>query len=181
MKWWDRMPWSSFFECWVLSQLFSVFIHFHQEAFLFFFTFCHKGGVICISEVIGISPGNLVSSLCFIQFSIFLMYSACKLNKQGNNIQPWQYTSFSSLEPVYCSMSSSNGCFLAYIQVSQESRKVVWYSHLFKNFPQIVGIHTVKGFGIVNEAEVDVFLEFFLLFLWSNPYWQFDLWFLCLF
>ena len=88
------------------------------------------------------------------------MYFACKLNKQGNNIQPWQYTSFPSLEPVYCSMSSSNGCFLAYIQVSQESRKVVWYSHLFKNFPQIVGIHTVKGFGIVSEAEVDVFLEF---------------------
>jgi len=36
---------------------------------------------------------------------------------------------------------------------------VVWYSHLFKNFPQFVVIHTVKGFGIINEAEVDVFLE----------------------
>ena len=36
---------------------------------------------------------------------------------------------------------------------------VVWYSHLFKNFPQFVVIHTVKGFGIVNKAEVDVFLE----------------------
>ena len=35
-----------------------------------------------------------------------------------------------------------------------------WYSHLFKNFPQFVMIHTVKGFGVVNEAEVDVFLEF---------------------
>ena len=37
---------------------------------------------------------------------------------------------------------------------------MVWYSHLHKNFPQFVVIHTVKGFGIVNEAEVDVFLEF---------------------
>ena len=37
--------------------------------------------------------------------------------------------------------------------------KVVWYSHLFKNFPQFVVIHTVKGFGVVNEAKVDVFLE----------------------
>ena len=37
---------------------------------------------------------------------------------------------------------------------------MVWYSHLFKNFPQFVVIHTVKGFGVVNEAEVDVFLEF---------------------
>ena len=34
-----------------------------------------------------------------------------------------------------------------------------WYSHLFKNFPQFVVIHTVKGFGVVNKAEVDVFLE----------------------
>ena len=44
--------------------------------------------------------------------------------------------------------------------MSQEAGKVVWYSHFFKNFPQFVVIHTVKGFGIVNKAEVDVFLEF---------------------
>ena len=37
---------------------------------------------------------------------------------------------------------------------------MVWYSHLFQNFPQLIVIHTVKGFGIVNKAEVDVFLEF---------------------
>ena len=57
-------------------------------------------------------------------------------------------------------MSSSNCCFLTCIQISQEAGKVVWYSHLLKNFPQFIAIHTVKGFGIVNEAEVDVFLEF---------------------
>ena len=45
------------------------------------------------------------------------------------------------------------------IQVSQEAGKVVWYSHLLKNFPQFVVIHTVKGFGIVNKAEINVFLE----------------------
>ena len=56
-------------------------------------------------------------------------------------------------------MSSSNCCFLTCIHISQEAGKVVWYSHLFKNFPQFVVIHTVKGFGIVNRAEVDVFLE----------------------
>ena len=61
--------------------------------------------------------------------------------------------------PVCCSMSSSNCCFLTYIQVSQEADQVVWYSHLFQNFPQFIVIHTVKGFGIVNKAEVDVFLE----------------------
>ena len=58
-----------------------------------------------------------------------------------------------------CSMSSSNCCFLACTQVSQEAGKVVWYSRLFNNFPQSVVIHTVKGFGIVNNAEVDVFLQ----------------------
>ena len=56
-------------------------------------------------------------------------------------------------------MSSSNCCFLTCIQVSQEAGQVVWHSHLFQNFPQFVVIHTVKGFGIVNKAEIDVFLE----------------------
>ena len=67
--------------------------------------------------------------------------------------------SFSYLEPVCCSMSSSNGCFLTYIQISQEAGQVVWYFHLFQNFLQLIVIHTVKGFGIVNKAEIDIFLE----------------------
>ena len=46
------------------------------------------------------------------------------------------------------------------IQVSQETGKVVWYSYLSKNFPQLVVIRTVKGFSVVNEAEADVFLAF---------------------
>ena len=57
-------------------------------------------------------------------------------------------------------MSGSNCCFLTCIQVSQEACQVVWYSHLVKSFPQFVLIHTVKGFSVVNEAEVDVLLEF---------------------
>ena len=56
-------------------------------------------------------------------------------------------------------MSSSNCCFLTGIQISQEASLVVWYSRLFQNFPQFIMIHTVKGFGIVNKAEIDVFLE----------------------
>ena len=72
--------------------------------------------------------------------------------------------SFPNLEPVHCSMSGSNCCFLTCIQVSQEANKVVWYSRLFKDFPQFVVIHRVKGFGIVNKAEVDVFLEFSCFF-----------------
>ena len=56
-------------------------------------------------------------------------------------------------------MSSSNSSFLTCIQISKETGQVVWYSHLFKNFPQFIVIHTVKGFGAVNKAEIDVFLE----------------------
>ena len=67
--------------------------------------------------------------------------------------------SFSYLEPVCCSMSSSNCWLLTCIQISQEADQVVWYSHLFQNFPQFIVSHTVKGFGIVNKAEVDVFLK----------------------
>ena len=56
-------------------------------------------------------------------------------------------------------MSSSNCCFLTCIQISQEAGQVVWYAHLFQNFPQFIVIHTVNGFGIANKAEIDVFLE----------------------
>ena len=67
--------------------------------------------------------------------------------------------SFPDLEPVCSPMTSSNCCFLTCMQISQEAGKVVCYSRLFQNFPQFVVICTVKDFGIVNKAEVDVFLE----------------------
>ena len=75
--------------------------------------------------------------------------------------------SFSYLEPVCCSMFSSNCCFLTCIEVSQEAGQVVWYSHLFHNFPQFIVIHTVKGFGIVNKAVRYVFLELSCFFDYS--------------
>ena len=71
-------------------------------------------------------------------------------------------------------MSSSNCCFLNCIHISQEAGKVMWYYHLFKKVPQFVVIHAVKGLNIINEVEVDVFLEFScftydlrLLAIWS--------------
>ena len=93
-----------------------------------------------------------------------MMYSAYKLNKQGDNIQLW-HTPFliwnQSIVP--CPVLT---CFLTCIQISQEAGKVVWYSHVFKNFLQFVVIHTVKGFSIVNKAEVCVFLEL------SGTFWN---------
>ena len=120
--------------------------------------FLPLGGVICISEVIDISPGYLHSSLIFRSLEFCMMYFAYKLNSR------WQYTalmySFPSVEPVCCSMSISRYCFLTCIQISQESGNLVWYFCLFNNFSKFVVIHTVKGFSTVNEAEGDVFLEF---------------------
>ena len=107
--------------------------------------------------MVDISPSNLDSSLWFIQAGILHNVLCIEVNQQRDNIV-LSY-SFPNLEPVSCSMSGPNCCFLTHIQVTQEADKV-WYSHLFKNFPQFVVIHTVKGFSIVNEAEVDVFLEF---------------------
>ena len=71
--------------------------------------------------------------------------------------------SFPNLEPVCCSMSGSNCCFLTWIQVSQGVGKVVWYPHLFTNCPHFVVIHNIKGYSILNE-EVDVSLEFSCFF-----------------
>ena len=66
---------------------------------------------------------------------------------------------FPNWEPFCCFVSSSNCCFLTCIQISQEAGHAVLYSHLFQNFPQFIVIHTVKGFGIVSNTEVDVFME----------------------
>ena len=84
------------------------------------------------------------------------MYSAYKLNKQGDNIQP-SPTAF----PIW---NQSVPCPVLTVAswlhiVSQEAGQVVWYPHLFQDFPQFIVIHAVEGFGIVNKAEVDVFME----------------------
>ena len=71
------------------------------------------------------------------------------------------------MEPVHYSMSDSNCCFLTWIQISQDTGQVVWYSHLFKNFSLFCVIHTIKGFDVFNKAEGDVFLEVSCFF--SDP------------
>ena len=85
--------------------------------------------------------------------------------KQGDNIQPW-HTPF----PIWnqsVSCTVQNCCFLTRIQVSQEAGKVVWYSHLLKNFTQIIVIHTIKGFSIVNKAEIKLSCLFVCLFFYD--------------
>ena len=62
--------------------------------------------------------------------------------------------SFLSTEPISFSIQSSNSCFLTHKQVSQETDRMSWYSHLLKSFPQYIMIYTVKGFSVVNKREI---------------------------
>ena len=109
--------------------------------------FFHESGVFCISEVIDISPTNRDSACVSFSWAFHMMYSAYNLNKQGDNIQPliapfliW------NLSAVPCSVLLLSG-----IPISV-------------SFPQFVVIHTVKGFYMVNKAEVGIFLEFCCFF-----------------
>ena len=102
----------------------------------------------------GFNEGECASS----SPAFLMMYSAYKLNKQGNNVQPWS-TPFpiwnQSVGPCPFLTVASGPAY----RFSQEVGQGVWHSHLFQNFPQFIVIHTVKGFGKVNKAEIDVFLE----------------------
>ena len=146
------MPWSYFFEG-VSSHLITVLFH-PQLKRLFSYSFsailvvssvCLRLLVFLLTILI---PASDSSSPAFC-----MMSSASNFNKQDDYIQPYFPILNQSVVP------SSNCCFLTCIQISQEAGKVIWYSHLLKIFPQFVVIHTVKVFGVVNKAEVDVFLD----------------------
>ena len=124
------LPWSDGTGCHVLcflnvefeANFFTLLFHFHQEALQFLFTFCHKGGVICISEVIDISPGNLESSLCFIQPSVSLDTLCIQISRVTvYSLDLLLYVFGTSL----LFHVSSYGCFLTCKQSSQEAGQVV--------------------------------------------------------
>ena len=156
MKWWDWMPWSSVFECWVLSQLFHSSFTFIKRLFSVSLLSARRVMSSAFLRLLIFFPSVLTPACASSSPTFHLMYSAYELNKQGDNIQPW-HTPFPIWNQSVCSMSGSNCCFLTYVQVSQEAGKVVWYSHLFQIFPQFVVIHTVKVSGLVNKAGVGVF------------------------
>ena len=95
-------------------------------------------------------PAILIPACALSSPEFHMMYSAYKLNKNGDNIQP-------SPTPFPIWNKSVDPCpvltvaFLTCIQISQEAGKVVWYSHLFQNFPEFVVVHTVKGLSIVSQ------------------------------
>ena len=108
------------------------------------------------SRLLMLLPVVLIAACHSSSLAFLMMCSVYKLSKQHDNKQSC-HTPFSILNQFF---HTGFCCFLTSIQVSQETRKMVWYSHLFKSFPQFIMIHTVKGFSVLNETEVDVFLEF---------------------
>ena len=105
-----------------------------------------------------------------------IMYSAYKLNKLGDNIQPWR-APFPDSEAVCCSMSGSNCCFLTCIQSLQEACKVFWYSHLLKNFPQFAVIHTVKGWSRSRWSRSISGILLLFFFFFQNVFLEFSCFF----
>ena len=109
---------------------------FSLSSFTFIKRLFSSSSLSAIRVIIDISPINLDSSLCFIQPSVSHDVLCIQVKQAG-----WQYTalmySFSYLEPVYCSMSSSNCCFLTCIQISQKAGQVVCYSHLLTSHTKI--------------------------------------------
>ena len=103
-------------------------------------------------------PAILIPACASYSPAFLMMYSAYKLNKQGDNIQPW-CTPFPIWNQSVVPGSSSICCFLTCIQISQAG-KLFCHSLLLKNFPQVLVIHTVKDLSIISKGEVDVFLEF---------------------
>ena len=129
-------------------------------------------------------PAILLPACASSSPAFLIMYSAYNLNKQGDNIQPW-HTPFPvwSQSVVPCPVITA----ASWLACRFLKRQVKWwYSHLFQNFPECIVIHTVKGFGIVNKEEIDVFLELCCLFddpadVGSFYRWFLYRWFLCLF
>ena len=92
-----------------------------------------------------------------------MMYSACKLNKQGDNIQPY-HTPFPIWNESFVLCPLLTVAFWPAYRFLRRQTRWSGIPTSSRNFPQFIVIHTVKGFGVVNKAEVNIYLEFFRFF-----------------
>ena len=167
-----------FFEWWVLRQLFHS--PFFTPIKRLFSSSSHSAISMILSAYLRLLIfllAILIPACASSSPAFRMMYSVCKLNKQNDNKKPWR-------TPFPIVNQSSVPCqvlTVAFWPAYRFHRRQVRWSGIpiSVRIFQFVVTHTVKGFSVVNEAELDVFLE--LLFLWSNGCWQFDLWFFCLF
>ena len=166
------------FVFWMLS-----FKPYFSLSFFTFIKMLFHSSSLSVIKVVSSAYVRLLIFLCAIwipvcassSLAFCLMSFAQKLNKQGDNVQPWCTPFLILIQSIVSCLVLAVASWPAYRFLR---RQVVWYSHLIKNIPWFV-IHTVKGFSWSQWNRC--FSGIPLLFLWSNGCWQFDLWFLCLF
>ena len=145
---------------WILSfkpAFFTLLFHFYQEVLQFLFAFCQRMVSSAYLRLLIFLPAVLIPACASSSLAFCMMYSAYRLNKQVDNIQPW-HTPFpiwnQSVVPcLFLTVASWPAYRFLRKQVRSYGILISW--RIF----QFVVIHAVKGFGIVNKAEVDVFLE----------------------
>ena len=152
-------PDAKIFVFWILSfkLAFSLSFTLIKRLFSSSLLFANRVVLSAYLKLLIFLPEILIPACDSSSPAFLMMHSACKLNKQGDNVWPW-CTPFpilnQSIVPWPVQTVASWPAYKFFKRL-----KVVWYCHLFKNFPQFVVIHTVKGFSVVNETEVDAFLE----------------------
>ena len=142
------------FECWVLSQLFHSSFTFIKRLFRFSLLSAIRVVSSAYLRLLLFLLAILIPACDASSPACHMMCSVLKLNKQGNSIQPCTPFIIWSWSTVPCKVLTI-GYWLTYRFLR---RQVMWSGtpYVFKNLPQFVVIHTVRGFGIVSKAEVDV-------------------------
>ena len=176
MKWWDQMPWSSFSECWALSQLFPL-----SSFIKGLFSSSSLSAILVVSSaylrLLTFLPVILIPACQSSKLAFHMMYFAYKLNKQGDNIQPW-HTPFPiwNQSVVPCPVLT-----VASWPVYRFLRRLVRWSGIPISFRIFHSSdpHSQRLWHS-QESRSRCFSGSLLLFWWSSRCWQFDLWFLCL-
>ena len=177
MKWWDwKTLKNEFLNVAFQVTFFTLLFHPHQETFSSSSTI--KVVTSAYLSLLKFLLAILIPAYDSSSLAFHMIFSEYKLNKYKAR---WQYTalpySFPYFEPLHCSMSGSNYCFLTCIQVSQKTGKLVWYFHFFTNFLHFVVILTVKSRWSRSRCLSGIPL----LSPWFSKCCWFDLWSLCLF
>ena len=172
------VPWSWFFECLSFKSGFSLSSYtFIKRLFSSYSLSAIRVVSPAYLRLLIFLPSILIPACASTNPAFHMMYYAYKLNKWGDNIQPW-CTPFPiwNQSVVLCPV-----LIVSWLTNRFLRRQVSWSGiPISKNFPQFAVIYTVQGFGVVNKAEADVFLELSFLLI-QQIQWQFDFWLLCLF
>ena len=142
-----------FSECWVLSQLFHSSFTFIKRLFSSSLLSAIRVVSSAYLRLLIFLPAILILACDSYSLAFHMMYAACKLNKQGDSMQPWRTPFLIWNQSVVPCPFLTVDSWPAY-RFFQEAGQVLWYAHLLKNFPQFLVIHTIKGFGIV-KADLD--------------------------